>query len=136
MSDAALRARYRRILRFAGAALAQTWWFELFLPRIGLGRIGDRGRSARMQRIAQSADEHPGSADLCQRGAGHVTLRRDLDKRHLNAGRCGQRTGHGARLGEGEGAAASAQPHPCVAHRASPSSSSRVGRTTASTARG
>jgi len=53
MSDAALRARYRRILRFAGAALAQTWWFELFLPRIGLGRIGDRGRSARMQRIAQ-----------------------------------------------------------------------------------
>jgi hypothetical protein len=34
---------------------------------------------ARMQRIAQSADENPGSADLCQRGTGHVTVRRDLD---------------------------------------------------------
>lgn len=53
MSDASLRARYRRILRFAGGALLQTWWFELFLPRIGLGRIGVRGRAARMRRIAQ-----------------------------------------------------------------------------------
>jgi hypothetical protein len=34
---------------------------------------------ARMQRITQRADENPGSADLCQRGAGHVTVRRDLD---------------------------------------------------------
>lgn len=53
MSDAAMRARYRRIMRFAGRALAQTWWYELFLPRIGLARIGARNRAVRMQRIAQ-----------------------------------------------------------------------------------
>ena len=48
-----MRARYRRILRFAGRVLLQTWWFELFLPRLGLARIGARNRAARMQRIAQ-----------------------------------------------------------------------------------
>ena len=48
-----LRARSNRILRFAAGALAQTWWFELFLPRIGLGRLAAPGRSARMRRIAQ-----------------------------------------------------------------------------------
>ncbi|TQL53698.1 putative unusual protein kinase regulating ubiquinone biosynthesis (AarF/ABC1/UbiB family) [Subtercola boreus] len=47
------RARYRRILRFAGWNLAVTWWFELFLPRIGLRRIADRTRSRRMRRFAQ-----------------------------------------------------------------------------------
>ena len=47
-----MRARYRRILRFAGRALLQTWWFEIFLPRFGLARIGARNRAARMQRIA------------------------------------------------------------------------------------
>ena len=31
-----LRARYRRIMRFAARALVQAWWFELVLPRIGL----------------------------------------------------------------------------------------------------
>src|SRR5690606_33608575 len=46
------RARYRRILRFASRQLVQLWWFELFLPRIGLGRIGDRTRTERMRRIA------------------------------------------------------------------------------------
>lgn len=54
MTDAAnLRARYRRITRFAARYLVQTWWFELFLPRIGLGRLAARGRGARLQRIAQ-----------------------------------------------------------------------------------
>ncbi|WP_394771422.1 ABC1 kinase family protein [Lacisediminihabitans sp.] len=48
-----MRARSRRILRFAARYLAQTWWFELFLPRIGLARVAARGRSARLQRIAQ-----------------------------------------------------------------------------------
>lgn len=48
-----MRARYRRILWFAGRVLAQTWWFELFLPRLGLASIGARNRTARMQRIAQ-----------------------------------------------------------------------------------
>ncbi len=51
--DAAARARYRRILRFAGWNLAVTWWFELVLPRIGLARLAERGRSKRMRRFAR-----------------------------------------------------------------------------------
>ncbi|AXJ10914.1 AarF/ABC1/UbiB kinase family protein [Arthrobacter sp. PM3] len=47
------RARYRRILRFAAWHLARTWWFELFLPRIGLGRIAERNRAKRMLGFAQ-----------------------------------------------------------------------------------
>ena len=47
------RARYRRILRFAGWQLAVAWWFELFLPRIGLARVAARTRSKRMQRFAR-----------------------------------------------------------------------------------
>jgi predicted unusual protein kinase regulating ubiquinone biosynthesis (AarF/ABC1/UbiB family) len=31
----------------------QTWWFELFLPRIGLAGLASRGRAARLRRIAQ-----------------------------------------------------------------------------------
>lgn len=46
-------ARYRRILRFAARHLAVTWWFELFLPRIGLARLAERSRARRMRRIAQ-----------------------------------------------------------------------------------
>jgi predicted unusual protein kinase regulating ubiquinone biosynthesis (AarF/ABC1/UbiB family) len=48
------RARYRRILRFASWYLAVTWWFELFLPRIGLRTIAERTRTARMRRFARS----------------------------------------------------------------------------------
>ena len=48
-----IRARYRRILRFAAWNLAVTWWFELFLPRIGLALIAERTRSRRMQRFAR-----------------------------------------------------------------------------------
>lgn len=47
------RARYRRILRFAAWHLAVTWWFELFLPRIGLGRFAERTRTKRMRGFAQ-----------------------------------------------------------------------------------
>ncbi|WP_419817368.1 ABC1 kinase family protein [Glaciibacter flavus] len=47
------RARYRRILRFAGWNLAVTWWFELLLPRIGLAKVAERSRSKRMRRFAQ-----------------------------------------------------------------------------------
>lgn len=47
------RARYRRILRFAAWNLASIWWFELFLPRIGLARVAGRTRSERMQRFAR-----------------------------------------------------------------------------------
>jgi len=48
------RARYRRILRFASWYLAVTWWFELFLPRVGLRRIAERTRAARMKRFARA----------------------------------------------------------------------------------
>ncbi len=47
------RARYRRILRFAAWHLAETWWFELFLPRVGLGGLAGRTRAKRMRRLAQ-----------------------------------------------------------------------------------
>ena len=54
MTDVAnMRARSRRILRFAARYLAQAWWYELFLPRIGLARVAARGRSVRLKRIAQ-----------------------------------------------------------------------------------
>lgn len=49
----AARARYRRILRFSALNLAITWWYELFLPRIGLRRVADRTRSRRMRRLAR-----------------------------------------------------------------------------------
>ena len=48
-----IRARYRRILRFAAWHLAVTWWFELVLPRVGLRRIADSTRTKRMRRFAQ-----------------------------------------------------------------------------------
>ncbi|KUM36084.1 ABC transporter [Arthrobacter sp. EpRS71] len=47
------RARYRRILRFAAWHLVVTWWFELFLPRVGLRRLTERNRSQRMRRFAR-----------------------------------------------------------------------------------
>lgn len=54
MTDAGeMRARYRRITRFAARYLAQAWWYELFLPRIGLGALSARGRAARLTRIAR-----------------------------------------------------------------------------------
>ncbi|MGA0566762.1 ABC1 kinase family protein [Rathayibacter sp. KR2-224] len=51
--DGAARSRYRRILRFALRYLVQTWWYEVILPRIGLGRIADRGRAHRLVDVAQ-----------------------------------------------------------------------------------
>jgi predicted unusual protein kinase regulating ubiquinone biosynthesis (AarF/ABC1/UbiB family) len=48
-----MRARYRRILRFAARYLVQAWWYEIVLPRIGLSFVSARGRSARLQRIAK-----------------------------------------------------------------------------------
>ncbi len=47
------RARYRRILRFAARALAQAWWFELVLPRLGMRKLAARGRVARLRRLAR-----------------------------------------------------------------------------------
>lgn len=51
--DALMKARYRRITRFAARYLVQAWWYELFLPRFGLGWISAPGRTRRLQRIAQ-----------------------------------------------------------------------------------
>ncbi|MBT2585934.1 AarF/ABC1/UbiB kinase family protein [Arthrobacter sp. ISL-95] len=47
------RARYRRILRFAAWHLLVTWWFELFLPRVGLRRLTERNRALRLRRFAR-----------------------------------------------------------------------------------
>ena len=58
----ALRARYRRIMRFAARALAQAWWFELVLPRFGLTRLAARGRIRRLQKLARRF--HDLAADL------------------------------------------------------------------------
>ena len=52
-ADRASRSRYRRILRFAAGALAQAWWFELALPRLGMRRLAERGRVARLRRLAR-----------------------------------------------------------------------------------
>jgi len=61
-ADRASLARYRRIMRFAALALAQTWWFELVLPRFGLGRLAARGRIRRLRRVARRF--HNLAADL------------------------------------------------------------------------
>ncbi len=49
----ALKARYRRITRFAALALAQTWWFELVLPRFGLAKLAARSRVKRATKLAR-----------------------------------------------------------------------------------
>ena len=47
------RTRYRRIIRFAAWNIAVTWWFDFFLPRIGLSKFAARNRSARMIHFAR-----------------------------------------------------------------------------------
>ncbi|HKT56977.1 MAG TPA: AarF/UbiB family protein [Microbacterium sp.] len=46
-------ARYRRILRFELGVIAQMWWYELVLPRVGFGRQAAAGRTARLTRTAR-----------------------------------------------------------------------------------
>ena len=53
MTARTLRARYGRILRFAAAQMVMAWWFEMTLPRIGLGRLAARGRVARWRSTAR-----------------------------------------------------------------------------------
>ncbi len=57
MTDAAAqgahRARYRRILSFAGREFLKIWWFELVLPRFGMSGIAERTRGQRMQHFAR-----------------------------------------------------------------------------------
>ncbi|GAA1784620.1 ABC1 kinase family protein [Agromyces lapidis] len=52
MTDGAHRARSRRILGFAARQLVQIWWFELVLPKLGLGGLADRSRERRMRTLA------------------------------------------------------------------------------------
>ncbi|MFE6966143.1 ABC1 kinase family protein [Agromyces sp. NPDC057679] len=52
MTDGAHRARSRRILGFAARQLVQLWWYELVLPKLGLGGIADRSRERRMRSLA------------------------------------------------------------------------------------
>ncbi|WP_240423587.1 ABC1 kinase family protein [Microbacterium halotolerans] len=51
------RARYRRIVRFAARQLANEWWHEILLPKVGLGRITERTRARRMTRFARGFRE-------------------------------------------------------------------------------
>ena len=51
-ATADMRGRRRRILSFAARVLVQTWWFELILPKIGLGRVAERTRIGRSRRAA------------------------------------------------------------------------------------
>src|SRR5690554_417956 len=53
-TDRQLRARYRRILRFASRYIVQEWWFEVLLPRIGLARMSRRSRARRVGGIARN----------------------------------------------------------------------------------
>ncbi|MGC3994839.1 MAG: AarF/UbiB family protein [Propionicimonas sp.] len=54
MTSAQLRARYRRILRFFGRMTLGFIWWEIVLPRLGLGRWADSRRPARNRRTAAS----------------------------------------------------------------------------------
>ncbi len=46
------RSRYRRITWFFGRVIASLIFWDLILPRLGLGRLSARGRSARVQKYA------------------------------------------------------------------------------------
>jgi predicted unusual protein kinase regulating ubiquinone biosynthesis (AarF/ABC1/UbiB family) len=58
----ALKARYRKIVSFAALALAQSWWYEIALPQIGLGSISKATRIKRFQKMARRF--HRLAADL------------------------------------------------------------------------
>ena len=51
MKRSQLRARYWRIVFFFGRVTAHFIFWEIFLPRIGLGRLGARNRSERLRRL-------------------------------------------------------------------------------------
>lgn len=52
MSSAALRARYRRILTFFAVMTVSFAYWEVFLPKVGLGRLASRTRDQRNRRAA------------------------------------------------------------------------------------
>jgi predicted unusual protein kinase regulating ubiquinone biosynthesis (AarF/ABC1/UbiB family) len=46
------KSRYRRIMRFFTGIMARELWWDVLLPRVGLGVVSRRSRKARMRRIA------------------------------------------------------------------------------------
>jgi predicted unusual protein kinase regulating ubiquinone biosynthesis (AarF/ABC1/UbiB family) len=46
------KSRYRRIMRFFTGVMARELWWDVLLPRVGLGVVSRRNRKARMRRIA------------------------------------------------------------------------------------
>jgi predicted unusual protein kinase regulating ubiquinone biosynthesis (AarF/ABC1/UbiB family) len=46
------KTRYRRIMRFFTGVMARELWWDVLLPKAGLGAISRRSRKARMRRIA------------------------------------------------------------------------------------
>ena len=46
------KSRYRRIMRFFAGVMARELWWDVLLPRVGLGVVSRRNRKARMRRIA------------------------------------------------------------------------------------
>jgi predicted unusual protein kinase regulating ubiquinone biosynthesis (AarF/ABC1/UbiB family) len=49
-----IKTRYRRILWFFGLAIAGFIWWDLLLPRIGLGKLARNRRQERLRRLAVS----------------------------------------------------------------------------------
>ncbi len=49
-----LRSRYRRILWFFSGVIRHLIWWDIVLPRIGLGRLTQRTRTQRLKKIAAS----------------------------------------------------------------------------------
>jgi predicted unusual protein kinase regulating ubiquinone biosynthesis (AarF/ABC1/UbiB family) len=49
-----IKSRYRRILWFFGLAISGFIWWDILLPRIGLGRLARSRRQARLRRLAVS----------------------------------------------------------------------------------
>lgn len=52
MTPAQLRARYRRIVTFFGLVTASFIYWEIFLPKVGLGRWAERNRLQRNRKTA------------------------------------------------------------------------------------
>jgi predicted unusual protein kinase regulating ubiquinone biosynthesis (AarF/ABC1/UbiB family) len=49
-----IKTRYRRILWFFGLAIANFIWWDVLLPRIGLGQLARLGRQERLRKLAVS----------------------------------------------------------------------------------
>jgi predicted unusual protein kinase regulating ubiquinone biosynthesis (AarF/ABC1/UbiB family) len=48
------KTRYRRVMRFFTRLMIGELWWDIVLPKVGLRRLSERGRSGRMRRAASS----------------------------------------------------------------------------------